>query len=170
MSDWTHLQAEGKGRFVGGALHVINYVRDWWGEGDEKFFVGLKRFYEAWRFRKAGTDDFRRVMEQETGLDLGRFFEQWVLGDGVPLVTYSWRLDRAEGAADVLVRLEQAGEPYQMPVTITLEYEDNSTTSATVSLTERVLATRLPVTKKLRRVDVNRDRGAVGVFRSAGSG
>ena len=34
--DWTHLDVKGKGRFVGGALHIINPVKNWWGEGDEK--------------------------------------------------------------------------------------------------------------------------------------
>jgi len=44
MTDWTHLQATGKGRFVGGALHVVNSVRDWWGEGDEKIYVDGEKF------------------------------------------------------------------------------------------------------------------------------
>ena len=27
--------------------------------GDEMFFAGLRQFYATWKFRKAGTDDFR---------------------------------------------------------------------------------------------------------------
>jgi hypothetical protein len=138
--------------------------------GDQAFFGGLRRFYADWRFKKAGTDDFRRALEQEAGRDLGRFFEQWVYGDGVPQVAFSWRVEERDGASEAVVRLEQAGEAYEMPVTVTLEYEDNSTASATVKLTGKVLDARLPLMRKLRRVDVNRDRGAVGVFRSTGSG
>ncbi|HOW73672.1 MAG TPA: DUF2961 domain-containing protein [Phycisphaerae bacterium] len=39
FTDWAHLECTGSGRFVGGSLHVVNPVRDWWGEGDEKIYV-----------------------------------------------------------------------------------------------------------------------------------
>ena len=32
--------------------------------GDETFFAGLRQFYATWKFRKAGTDDFRLAMEK----------------------------------------------------------------------------------------------------------
>jgi hypothetical protein len=133
--------------------------------GDEKFFAGLRRFYETWRFKKAGTDDFRLAMEAETGLALTSFFDQWILGDAVPQVALSWRIVPGSGNGEVVVRLEQAGDPYQMPVTVTLEYDDNSTTNSVVKLTGKTLEVRMPLTKKLRRVDVNRDKAAVAVFR-----
>jgi hypothetical protein len=136
--------------------------------GDQAFFGGLRRFYTTWRFKKAGTDDFRRTMEQESGLDLGRFFERWVLGDGLPQVTFSWRVEARDGASEAVVRLAQAGDIYDLPVTVTLEYEDNSTANTTVKLTDQVVETRLPLPRKLRRVDVNRDRAAVGVFKAVG--
>lgn len=44
FSDWTHLECTGSGRFVGGGLHVVNPVRDWWGEGDEKIYVDGEKF------------------------------------------------------------------------------------------------------------------------------
>ena len=39
--------------------------------GDDQFFLGVRRFYAEWRFKKAGTDDFRVAMEAATGRDLG---------------------------------------------------------------------------------------------------
>ncbi len=44
FTDWTHLECQGHGRFVGGALHVVNPVRHWWGEGDEKIYVDGETF------------------------------------------------------------------------------------------------------------------------------
>ncbi len=138
--------------------------------GDDAFFRGLRRFYTTWRFQKAGTDDFRRAMEQECGLDLRRFFEQWVLGETVPQVAFSWRTEERGGVVEVVTRLEQTGEVFDVPVTITLEYEDGSTFNKTVVLTEKTLETRIPATRRLRRVDVNRDRAAVGVFKAVAGG
>lgn len=42
--DWTLLKTRGHGRFVGTMLHVWNPRGDWWGEGDEKFFIDGERF------------------------------------------------------------------------------------------------------------------------------
>ena len=44
MSDWMHLACRGNGRFVGGALHIVNPVKQWWGEGDEKIYVDGETF------------------------------------------------------------------------------------------------------------------------------
>jgi hypothetical protein len=42
--DWPFLRCEGKGRFVGDMLHVVNPVLAWWGEGDEKIYVDSEAF------------------------------------------------------------------------------------------------------------------------------
>ena len=42
--DWTMLKTTGRGRFCGVMLHVWNPCGDWWGEGDEKFFVDGEKF------------------------------------------------------------------------------------------------------------------------------
>jgi hypothetical protein len=42
--DWIMLQTQGRGRFCGVMLHVWSPRGDWWGEGDEKFFVDGEKF------------------------------------------------------------------------------------------------------------------------------
>src|SRR5204863_438710 len=61
--------------------------------GDEAFFRGVRRFYDASRFRKAGTEDFRKAMETETGRDLERFFERWIYGSSLPHLKVGYRVD-----------------------------------------------------------------------------
>jgi len=133
--------------------------------GDQAFFGGLRRFYDTWRFRRAGTDDFRRAVERESGLDLGRFFEQWVYRDGLPQVAFTSRVEDHDGASEVVLRFEQSGEVFDFPVTVTLNYLDNTATDVIVKVMDRVVETRLPLKGKLRKVDVNRDQAALGVFR-----
>ncbi|MEP0842102.1 MAG: DUF2961 domain-containing protein [Phycisphaerae bacterium] len=55
FSDWQHLMANGAGRFVGGHLHIINNVKDWWGEGDEKIYVDGETFPSHFG---TGTEDY----------------------------------------------------------------------------------------------------------------
>ena len=42
--DWPMIRTEGVGRYCGVMLHVWNPRGDWWGEGDEKFFVDGEKF------------------------------------------------------------------------------------------------------------------------------
>jgi len=53
--DWTHLECQGRGRFVGGALHLTNPQRGWWGEGDEKIYVDDETFPSHFG---TGTEDY----------------------------------------------------------------------------------------------------------------
>ena len=42
--DWTYCDIKGKGVFVGDMLSLVNPVRAWWGEGDEKIYVDGETF------------------------------------------------------------------------------------------------------------------------------
>ncbi len=53
--DWNYVAVEGKGRFVGGMLHVANPVVAWWGEGDEKIYVDGEKFPSHFG---TGTEDY----------------------------------------------------------------------------------------------------------------
>ena len=52
--------------------------------GDDEFFAGLRQFYSDWKFRKAGTDDFRAAMERASKRDLAPFFDAWIYGSAGP--------------------------------------------------------------------------------------
>jgi Peptidase family M1 domain len=140
-------------------LHMLRRLM-----GDEAFFGGLRRFYDTWRFKKAGTDDLRRAMEEESSLDLTRFFDLWVLGDGLPQVAVASRAEDRPGGQEVTLQFEQTGAVYDVPVTVTIECTDNTVTNVLVKLTARHMETRVPVSGTVRRVDVNRDQAALGVF------
>lgn len=53
--DWLVLSADGPGRFVGMTLSVMNPVRQWWGEGDEKVYVDGEAFPSTFG---TGTEDY----------------------------------------------------------------------------------------------------------------
>jgi hypothetical protein len=42
--DWNYCDLKGKGVFVGDMLSLVNPVRAWWGEGDEKIYVDVEKF------------------------------------------------------------------------------------------------------------------------------
>ena len=129
--------------------------------GDERFFRGLRRFYNEQRFKKAGTDDFQRAMEAETGMDLDRFFQQWIYGAELPRVRYSTQVTDTEA----IVRFEQLNEElFDLPVTVTVVHANGRTTDVVVPLTQQRLEQRIPVERGVRQIQVNRDNAALATF------
>lgn len=128
--------------------------------GDDAFFRGLKRYYAENRFKKAGTDDLRQAMEVEAGRSLERFFERWIYDSAIPRLRFS---SNQEGQ-DLVVRFEQAGEVFDVPITATVTYADGKTSEHLVILTEATTEQRIPLSGALRTVEVNQDGGAVAVI------
>ena len=126
--------------------------------GDEQFFFGIRRFYAEWRFRKAGTDDFRAAMEAATGRDLGPFFETWIYGVAIPRVGFTYR---SPDASSVVVKFEQRGDVAPIPITVTLTYSNGETESVMVPVTERVVERTLKLKGPLRKVEANEDNAAL---------
>ena len=44
FQDWNYIEVTGKGVYMGDTLALMNPVRDWWGEGDEKIWVDGESF------------------------------------------------------------------------------------------------------------------------------
>ena len=131
-------------------LHMLRRL-----SGDEAFFRGLRRFYRDSRFRKVGTEDFRLAMERETGMSLERFFQQWIYGSTIPRVKVGYRVE----GTDVVLRVEQIGEVFDLPVTVTLQYADRKPVEVLVAMTEQVVERRVPLAGTLRGVEISKDDG-----------
>jgi hypothetical protein len=134
--------------------------------GDEAFFFGVRRFYAEWRFKKAGTDDFRAAMEASSGRDLGSFFESWIHGAAVPRVAFSYRSPDAKSLA---VKFEHLGEVAPAPITVTLTYSSGETESVVVPVTEKVVERTIPAKGPIRKVDANEDNAALVEIEKQGS-
>ncbi|MGE0864850.1 MAG: M1 family aminopeptidase, partial [Vicinamibacterales bacterium] len=125
--------------------------------GDDAFFRGVKRYYAENRFKKAGTDDLRLAMEAESGRDLERFFERWIYDSSIPRLRFS----TTQEGQDLVVRFEQEGELFDVPITVTVSYADGKTSEHLVTVTEAVTEERIPLTGTLRSAEANQDGGAV---------
>jgi hypothetical protein len=123
--------------------------------GDDAFFNGLRRFYRDHRFQKAGTDDLRTAFEAETPMRLQRFFDGWILTPGLPRLKVTSRLE--EGGLTAVVRIEQMGPVFDLPLTLAVEYADGRTEDITIPVTEALVERRIPLKSKATRVSVRDD-------------
>ena len=153
-----HIRGEGrtfralvynKGAMV---LHMLRRL-----VGDEPFFAGLRDFYATWRYRKAGTNDFRAAMEKASGRSLERFFERWIFGSRIPEVQFSSRV----AGNELHVRFEQKGEIFDVPIAVSISYDDGTSDEVVVILADRDVQRTIPLKGAVRTVEANKDSGAL---------
>lgn len=125
--------------------------------GDEMFFAGIRSFYQEWKFKKAGTDDFRKVMEKASSRDLQRFFDTWVYGFAVPHVKFSYHVNGDEAT----VRFEQHAEPVDVPITVTVTYASGATENVVVILADKHTERAIPLKGPVRAITANADNAAL---------
>ena len=84
--------------------------------GDEAFFRGLRRFYATWRFKKAGhrgCEGGVRARGEPRSRPVLRSVD-------LRLVAAAHEVQLHDRADAVIVRFEQIGERFEVPVTVTL--------------------------------------------------
>jgi aminopeptidase N len=98
--------------------YVVHMLR--WKLGDSAFFRGLRRYLNdpALQYKTARTADLQRNLEQESGVPLTEFLEDWIYGEGYPDYSATWRNSATK---KVKVTLSQTTSHasvdfYEMPV------------------------------------------------------
>jgi hypothetical protein len=90
--------------------------------GDTTFFNSLAAYRAMYQGSAATTDDFRAVCETVSGLNLERYFDQWVYTRGTPSYNYGFTTRTVNGKNYVKVSLRQTQDAtmpvYQMPINV----------------------------------------------------
>ena len=86
--------------------------------GTEKYWAGVRDYYRRYRDGNASTEDFRKVMEENSGTDLGWFFEQWLNRAGSPVVEGSWRYDAGAKKITIQLAQKQPGKAFRLPLEV----------------------------------------------------
>ena len=135
----------------GAVLHMLRGVL-----GDDVFFRGIRRYYGRHAHGNARTPDFRRAMEEESGRELGWFFDQWLYRPGHPILRVSHSWDSAAGEAVVTLEQVQKSEwpTFRMPVTFEFSTERGAIRSTVQMVGRReVYRLRLPAAPTAVRID-----------------
>jgi aminopeptidase N len=93
-----------KGAWV---LHMLR-----WELGDKTFFKILRSYYENFKYSNASTEDFKNVCESISGVNLTRFFDQWLKGTGMIELIYNWNTEKIAGDYRTIITLEQVQDGY----------------------------------------------------------
>jgi aminopeptidase N len=93
--------------------------------GDEKFFQSLKALAQKYAWKPVNTDDFRKVVEDLSGQDLGYFFLQWTESSGAPEFKLEYTVFRTQKGFRVMGKISQDLDTFRMPVDLKIETEGN---------------------------------------------
>jgi aminopeptidase N len=119
MSRVTSSQTYQKG---GWTLHMLRGLI-----GDDAFWAGIQEYYRLYQDKNATTDDFRRAMEEASGVDLTGFFQQWLYQGGYLELEGHWTYDGGAGLVEIELRqVQDDGYVFEMPMQVGIYFEGES--------------------------------------------
>jgi hypothetical protein len=98
-------------------LHQLKYII-----GEENFYKGMRRYYNTWKLKHPEPNDFIRVMEKVSGMQLKWYQSYWI--NTTKRIDYSIK-SAIENGAETYVTLERIGE-MPMPVDLMVTYKDGT--------------------------------------------
>ncbi len=107
-------------------LHMLRNVI-----GEEVFFKAIKTYYNSHlQYGTATTEDFESVCEDVSGVNLDKFFHQWVYEEGFPIYSVSWESTKSKDQYSLVLHLDQKQTDYifWVPLDITVTTADGETT------------------------------------------
>jgi aminopeptidase N len=127
--DWGHTYC--KAAWV---QHMLRYVVGdtvWSQPG--LFFRLVRAYGDSFRMGSANTEDYRRIAEQVSGLDLFWFYDEWVYHGGYPVYSLGWQGRQTGDAWEVVLELAQnnhSGAPpvFHMPVEVRVNWSGGNAT------------------------------------------
>jgi hypothetical protein len=116
---FTSNRAYGTAAYSMGAvfLHQLKYLI-----GDDIFYKGFKRYYNTWKMKHPEPNDFLRVMEKESGLQLHWYYRYWI--QTTKRIDYGIsNIIEKDGIG--MVTLQRVGE-FPMPIDLVVTYKDGT--------------------------------------------
>lgn len=118
MSDVTTSQTYHKGSWV---LHMLRGMI-----GNDLFWKGIQNYYAKYQDLNATTADFRREMEEVSGMDLEVFFDQWLYKSGSLKIDGNWSYDFTGKKLEInLNQVQKNSGILTMPIQVAIYQSDS---------------------------------------------
>lgn len=117
--------------------------------GDENFWLGIRKYYETYKFSNATTDDFRMILEEVTGQNLQEFFNQWLLIAGHPELAIKKSIIGKELNLSI-TQNQKSKHTFTFPLEVKLTYSNGSEEIKVLEIEERKEEFQLSLSGKLK--------------------
>ena len=134
--------------------------------GDEAFWRGIRLYYARHFNGTATTDDFMHAMEEASGDDLQRFFDQWLRQGGNPRLAGTWRYSAAAGAVEVELEQVQTVGRFDLPLDIGVYVDGGLLPSEVTTVDLGPGVNRFVIPVEAEPADVRLDPGTRALFQA----
>ena len=122
---------------------------------DDLFFSSLRSYLNQFADSVATGDDFKETVEQETGIELDTFFDQWYYGKGYPQFDLEYYQENDTLYLMVSETTSSTETPlFQLHVDYKLIHAEGDTTIRLYQ-SENIEAFRIPFAKKITQIEVD---------------
>ena len=98
-------------------LHQLKYII-----GEENFYTGMRRYYNAWKFKHPEPNDFVRIMEKTSGMQLHWYLNYFI--HTTKTIDYSIK-SVVENEGSTFLTIARLGE-FPMPIDLLVTFRDGS--------------------------------------------
>ena len=140
-----------KGAWV---MHMLRYVM-----GDEKFFRAWNKYGRSFEFGHAFTYQLERIMEEEHGSSLDKFFHDWVYKAGYPEYEYDWTTSGNTVTVDIcqVQKVTTLTPLFEMPIELAITTQNHGTRVERVMVKNRFHRFRFTYGSPVTGVQFDRD-------------
>ncbi|MGE0712990.1 MAG: M1 family aminopeptidase [Planctomycetota bacterium] len=145
--------------YPGGAWR-IHMLRKRVGEGP--FWAAVHDYVASYTRRLVETTDFRRKLEEHSGLSLSRFFQEWILSPGYPKLKVEAKHDAERGELQLVIEQCQVDEKrgigaFSFPLTVAVETKGGEWLRRVVDVSGPRAALVIPVAERPLQVELDPD-------------
>lgn len=151
MNKVTSSHTYQKGSWI---LHMLRGVI-----GTDAFWKGIQSYYAKYMNGSATTADFRKDMEEASGMDLKEFFEQWLYKPGALKLDGTWNYNSSKKEVTItLNQVQTDGSLFKMPLQIALSSSTGKSVVKRIQLNQKQNTFNFSVDEPVTHVVLDPDR------------
>lgn len=148
-----------KGAWV---LHMLRYEI-----GDSSFFKSLHSYYDLYKYSNASVEDFKAVCENNSGIKLDKFFDQWVYAGSNNIFcsyTTSFKDDDKTECSLNIYQEPQIYEEFHFPLEIKFDLVDGSSSIQKIYIDEMKEEFTFNFDREIETIHFDPDSRLLGTF------
>jgi len=120
--------------------------------GDTVFHKSIRDYYAAYGGKNADSHDLQQIFENNAGIKLDGFFEQWLQRPVNPKLDISWKWLPGNTKIEITVTQLQEGAAFSFPLELGLDYKEKATEVKEIRITKKTETFSIPVAPDLETV------------------
>lgn len=151
-----------KGAWV---LHMLRYEI-----GDRAFFKSLHNYYDLYKYSNASVEDFKIVCENVSGINLTKFFDQWIF-TGTNNIFCSYSVDYPnDNKKECVVNIHQKPQTYKefhFPLELKIDFINGSSAIQKIYVDEKEEAFSFRFDVEIETIHFDPDSKLLGTFENS---